>query len=96
VIEIGEDARHLAVAKVIDDTNRRIDLNATASTTSLGSTEHNHAVAEKFVTEYAVLLPGVSDLRKVRFDPLATPIAAALDGPRQRREPLDVWRRELG
>ena len=75
MIEKGAGTADLAVAEVVDDPIRRLDLDAAASSTSLNPTQHEHAVAEiaKLARDQDELLPGIVQTLEVLFDALASP-----------------------
>src|SRR5271156_6351313 len=96
VIEKGEDTRHLAVAKIDQKPNVRIDRHAAATSASLRPTGHEHPAAKiaPLFREQAQFRPGLAYVREVRFDALVSPIATGLDRSVHRREQFEVGRCE--
>src|SRR5437588_9858929 len=76
-----------------------IDRGAAALAASLESPQHKHPITEiaKFRGDVLELLPVLARVGGEPFDALASAVdAAALEGPRQRRPPLEVGGHDLG
>src|SRR5207244_10007226 len=73
-----------------------LDPDATASSTSLKPTQHEHAVAEiaNLARDQDELLPGIVQALEVLFDALASPDDLILDA-RHRRDELEVGSHEI-
>jgi hypothetical protein len=92
MVEVHPVAPDPVAAKIEDTRVRLIDRGAAALAASLKPTQHKHPIAEiaKFRSDVLELLPVLARVGGEPFDALASAVDAAIEGPGQSGEPLEV------